>query len=109
MPSELFVPPVSHGSEHHRLITLCGNSKSGKVGDALVGICLAYYITANINRNGISAPDREFPRQRLVTGTVPAWRSCAKSTWPLWALLGREVLGNLLWKPEMSGVKYIFP
>lgn len=65
MPSELFVPRVSHGNEHHRLITLCGNSNSSKVGDALVGICLAYYITANINRNGISAPAGEFPRQGL--------------------------------------------
>lgn len=50
MPSELFVPVISHGNERRRLITLCGNSNSSKVDDALVGICLAYYITANINK-----------------------------------------------------------
>lgn len=65
MPSELFVPPVTRGNEHHRLITLCGNSNSSKVGDVAVGICLAYDITANINRNGISAPAGEFPGQGL--------------------------------------------
>ena len=51
MPSELFVPVISHGNEHHRLITLCGNSNSSKVDDAPAGICLAYYITANINKS----------------------------------------------------------
>lgn len=52
---------ISRGNEHHRLITFCGNSNSSKADDVPVGICLAYYIIANINESWYFSACRGVP------------------------------------------------